>query len=123
MVAVIIGTSVASSFYMNQKYATAHSGCPSGGTSHVVTVKNGAALPMNTIAKQCDTLTITNADSTTYEMAFGLHEDHVPYDGVAEKTLTKNQSLTLTLKEVGNFRFHDHLGDIVQGTFTVQPVK
>jgi uncharacterized membrane protein YukC len=52
-------------------------------------------------------------------VAFGLHEHHVPYDGTTEKILIQGQSLTVTLVQAGNFRFHDHWHDQIQGTFTV----
>ncbi len=71
-------------------------------------------------ARRCDTLTITNEDSEAREVAFGLHEDHVPYDGVSERVLGKGQSVLVTLNETGSFRWHDHLHDEVQGRFTVR---
>lgn len=67
----------------------------------------------------CDTLTFTNKDAIAREIAFGPHEHHVPYDGVAERVLNKNQSFTVTLNQTGNFRWHDHLHDEVEGTFAV----
>jgi len=70
-------------------------------------------------AKQCDKLTIINNDKVTREIAFGPHNDHVPYDGVAEKILNQNQSFTITLNTTGTYRWHDHLHDKVQGYFTV----
>jgi len=43
----------------------------------------------------------------------------VPYDGVAERVLGKGQSFTITLNQAGNFHWHDHLHDEVEGYFTV----
>jgi plastocyanin len=88
-------------------------------TIYKVVIKNNIAAPSNTTARQCDTLTITNLDSGEREIAFGLHKNHVPYDGIAEKLVGKGQSLTVTLVQTGNFRFHDHIHDEVEGTFTV----
>ena len=90
-------------------------------TGHIITIENDVANPTNTVARQCDTLTIINKDDETREIAFGLHENHVPYDGVAEKLLAKDQSFTVTLIQIGNFRVHDHIHDEVQATFTVNP--
>lgn len=90
------------------------------GASYSVMIMNGKVEPAGTIqAKLCDTLTFTNMDSAIREIAFGPHEHHVPYDGIAERELDKNQSLTITLNQAGTFHWHDHLHDEVQGYFTV----
>ncbi len=109
-----------SSSYLDQKYANAHQGCFPGQPGHKVVIQHNKALPANTVGTRCDTLTITNLDDIQRLVAFGPHESHVPYDGVAEQTLAKGQSLTVTLVQTGNFRFHDHIHDEVQGTFTVR---
>jgi plastocyanin len=88
-------------------------------TIHYVTIKNDQAAPAQTNATLCDSLTITNLDNETREVAFGPHEDHVPYDGVAEKVLRHGQSFTVTLNQTGTYRFHDHFHDEVSGNFTV----
>jgi plastocyanin len=87
--------------------------------SHSVMIMDGKVEPGTTTAKLCDTLTFTNMDNIAREIAFGPHENHVPYDGVAEKVLNKDQSFTITLNQTGSFHFHDHLHDEVQGYFTV----
>jgi len=89
------------------------------GVTHHVAIKNSRASDELVTGKRCDKLTITNEDAIAREVAFGLHEDHVPYDGVAERVLSKGQSLTVTLNQTGNFRWHDHLHDEVEGRFTV----
>lgn len=93
--------------------------CPAGGGDHVVTVQNNTVVPDHVAAPRCDRLTIVNKDDVTRLMAFGPHDRHTAYDGVTERLLMKGQSLTVTLDQTGNFRFHDHLDDAVQGTFTV----
>jgi hypothetical protein len=94
--------------------------CPAGHHSaHQVVIKNNKVIPVNTVAPRCDSLTITNLDDKERLVAFGLHEHHVPYDGITEKILIQSQSLTVTLVQAGHFRFHDHWHDEVQGTFTV----
>ena len=87
--------------------------------SYSIMIMDGKVEPSTTTAKLCDTLTITNMDSQAREIAFGPHAEHVPYDGVAEKVLNKDQSFTITLKQTGTFHFHDHVHDEVQGYFTV----
>lgn len=86
---------------------------------HSVVIKHGVVTPGDTAGKLCDTLTITNADDTLRLMAFGQHDNHQPYDGVTEKVLSQGQSMTVTMDQLGNFTFHDHLNDAVIGYFTV----
>jgi hypothetical protein len=94
--------------------------CSTTGTTYTVYITN-AQLSINDIhAKRCDTLTITNNDATLRIMAFGVHDKHLTYDGVTEKTLAQGQSLSVTLNQTGTFTFHDHLNDAVKGTFVVE---
>jgi hypothetical protein len=90
------------------------------GHSYSVMVMDNKVKPANTIrGKLCDTITITNMDDVAREIAFGPHDNHVPYDGVAEKVLNKDQAFTITLDQIGNFHWHDHLHDEVEGYFSV----
>lgn len=118
--AVALSATRLSAAYFNSQYANAHFGCRPGTPSHVVSIQGDSVLPAHTAAAKCDTMTITNLDDTRRLMAFGHHDDHVPYDGIKERYLTKDQSITVTLDQTGEFLFHDHLHDEVQGTFTVQ---
>ncbi|HSX06439.1 MAG TPA: hypothetical protein VLG92_01830 [Candidatus Saccharimonadia bacterium] len=87
--------------------------------AHKVVIKDGKVSDGHVKGKLCDTLTIINDDSVTREVAFGPHEHHVPYDGIAERLLSKNQSLTITLNQAGSFHWHDHIHDEVEGYFAV----
>jgi hypothetical protein len=107
------------SFYLTRQYAATHDGCLPTSTHHKVVVQNGVVSPKNTVAHKCETLTIANLDAARRIMAFGQHDHHVTYDGIEEEPLIKNQSLTVTLLQTGDFRFHDHANDEVQGTFSV----
>ena len=121
--ATVIGSSYLAN-HLNKKADDANQACKTGQhASHTVTIKDGQVSPANTNGKLCDTLTITNLDDSTRLLAFGRHEQHVEYDGVSERALNKNQSLSVTLVETGNYKFHDHLHDEVQGTFTVAAPK
>ncbi len=93
--------------------------CQQKGNTHVVLIQDNKVNPQHTDGKLCDTLTITNEDNKVRLMAFGLHEDHQPYNGVAEKELSQGQSLNVMLNEAGSFQFHDHIGDKAHGNFTV----
>jgi len=93
--------------------------CTSKGTAHIVTIQNEEANPKHTNGKLCDTLTITDNDNKVLLIAFGPHDDHQPYDGITEQDLKQGQSLTVTLNQAGTYDFHDHIGDVIQGDFTV----
>lgn len=118
LVLVVIGGALAVGLSAGK---TPPSGCKAAGTPahYTMVVKDAQVLPDTIHGKQCDTLTIVNKDNLAREVAFGPHEDHVPYDGVAERVLNQGQSLTVTLNQTGSFRWHDHLHDEVQGYFTV----
>jgi hypothetical protein len=116
--AVILAFNIASS-YLTRQYAATHDGCLPTSTHHKVVIKDGAVSPKNTIAHRCETLTVTNLDTAQRIMAFGQHDHHIMYDGITEQPLIKNQSLTVTLLQTGDFKFHDHANDTVQGTFSV----
>lgn len=94
--------------------------CHNKGADHLVVIKNGTLSPTHIDGRLCDTLTVTNTDDVLRYMAFGRHDEHVAYDGVTEKTVSKDQSFTITMNQAGSFKFHDHLHDEVAGTFTVQ---
>lgn len=88
--------------------------------THTVIIQHNIVSPAHTSAKQCDRLTIVNRDDVLRLMAFGKHENHVSYDGVSERVLGKNQSLTVRLGSLGTYLFHDHDHDEVHGDFTVR---
>ncbi len=120
--AVVTGTFYSYNHFFTKTSTTAQSTvaqCTRKGAVHTVAIQNDVASPKHTDGLLCDTLTITNYDSRVRLIAFGEHDNHQPYDGVEEKELAKDQSLTITLNQAGTFEFHDHIGDIVQGDFTV----
>lgn len=95
-------------------------GCGSkSGITHQITIQNNQVSPQITDGKLCDKLTFINDDNVTREIAFGPHEHHVPYDGIAERLLSKNRSFTITLNKAGMYHFHDHIHDEVAGYFNV----
>ncbi len=86
-----------------------------------IMIMDGNVEPNMVAAKLCDMLTITNMDSKAREIGFGDHDHHTPYDGISEKVLNRDQSLTVTLHQPGTFHFHDHLEEAVAGSFVVTP--
>jgi plastocyanin len=87
--------------------------------AHVVKIQDDKLQPTHVDGKLCDTLRIENLDDVTREIGFGKHDHHVAYDGIAEKILQKDDTVTVTLVQTGEFRFHDHFHDEVAGSFTV----
>lgn len=120
VVAVSFSAVWAISSYLDHQYVSLHDGCHPHQTNHTIIVKDDKAIPSATEGKLCDTLTITNLDNETREMAFGLHEKHTPYDGMSEKMLAQGESFTVTLVQIGSFKIHDHIHDEVQATFEVK---
>lgn len=93
--------------------------CTKTGATHVVQIQNNSVQPATVSASRCDKLQIINLDADTREIGFGAHEHHEQYDGVAEKVVRQNDSLTITLIQAGTFHFHDHFHDEAAGSFMV----
>ena len=99
--------------------ATNSCNAPTKSRHYTAVITEGKVTGDHIVGKLCDSLTITNRDNVSREIAFGPHEDHVPYDGVAERVLNKGQSLTVTFNQTGSFHWHDHLHDEIEGFFAV----
>ncbi len=89
--------------------------------NHTVTIKNGLATPLHTVAQKCDTLTFINEDNVIRDIAFGTHPQHEAYAGESELTIRRGQGESITLSESGTYKFHDHLHEETAGDFTVGP--
>lgn len=94
--------------------------CQTKGSEHRAVIENDQIDPKTIEANVCDTLTIINNDGKLRLVAFGIHSEHIYYDGVTEKPLSKGESLSITLNQRGTYLFHDHLQEEVQANFTVQ---
>ncbi len=123
IITIAVVATVTESIYLangfNKKSGLNTIQCNGNHETHKVIIQNDKVKSGNTIGSLCDSLMIINLDGKARLVAFGLHEDHQAYDGVTERLLTKGQSLSVTLVQVGNFSFHDHTEDQVQGTFSV----
>jgi hypothetical protein len=86
---------------------------------HKVEIKNSTVTPKITNGKLCDTLLVTNTDNVTRLVAFGDHDHHIPYDGIEDRLLKKDESISVTFDKTGHFHFHDHMHDEVEGFFNV----
>ena len=106
--------------YLDHTPQQTKTNCPVGRPNHKVVIQNNIVTPAHIDARQCDTLTINNLDDAKRLIAFGQHEKHVAYDGITQKVLTKNKSFTVMLITLGDYKFHDHMHDEIQGTFKVE---
>jgi hypothetical protein len=118
VVVVVVGVRLSNNFLTNGKLSLASAATPVCQNIRV-TIKNDEVTPRHISAHVCDKLTILNADAKERVVAFGQHEHHVAYDGVTEKFLEHGQMVTVNLNQTGDFLFHDHDQEEVQGTFTV----
>jgi hypothetical protein len=106
--------------YLNdQRDQTSAKACNGAHATYNITIRDSALLPEHTDAKRCDTLIVTNTDNQVRLIAFGVHERHVAYNGITERLLKQNQSLTVTLDQPGTYTLHDHNQENVEGSFTV----
>lgn len=119
IIGFVAGVFMVSNKYLSRENKETEQVCTTPPTDYRVIVQDGKAVPEDTQAKLCDTLTLINRDNRIRLMAFGIHEDHVVYDGIEEKVLKEGESFTVTLVQAGSFKFHDHVDDQAQGTFTV----
>jgi hypothetical protein len=94
--------------------------CHTAGLNHVVEIENDQISPRYIDAEICDKLIIVNKDEKFRLMAFGIHDEHIYYNGITEKPLNKDQELAVTLEQRGTYLFHDHLQDEVAGQFNVR---
>jgi len=119
LVAIVAGTYFLATHYLvKDKVVVAPCGSPK--VIRFIVIEHGKVTPEHTDANRCDKLSIVNKDDMLRLMAFGQHDHHVEYDGISEKALTQDKQLVITLDHTGDFMFHDHLHDEVQGTFSVR---
>jgi hypothetical protein len=118
---VVLVLAVASAFVIGSGGKSGSAGVCAGksGSTTKINIHDSKVSNPNITGNLCDKIMFTNSDPITREIAFGAHENHVPYDGVAEKFLNKGQSFTITLDQTGKFHWHDHIHDEVEGYFTV----
>ena len=125
IISIVLGTAATAgaifgvSVYLDHQYASLHDGCAPRQTNHKVVIDGDKMTPEHTSGKRCETLTITNHDDKHRMLAFGVHNNHVAYDGISEYSLSHDQSVTVTLVQTGNFIFHDHMDEAVAATLEV----
>jgi cytochrome o ubiquinol oxidase operon protein cyoD len=95
--------------------------CEQIGANHKVTIKYHQVSPEHTQARLCDTITFINEDGEVKDIAFGNHPDHGTYAGEMDLITRQGHPKSLTLSQLGTYRFHDHLNETTTGSFTVEP--
>ena len=117
-IAILVGISA---YVLTRKPKSNALGCQGKtGLNYLVEIKDSQIRPAATVAKLCDTMTITNRDDVMREIAFGKHDQHISYGGITgEKTLNKDQSINFIFDKTGEYEFHDHDQEYVKGTFVV----
>lgn len=93
--------------------------CQAEGINHKVIIKNSVASPDHVEARLCDTLTFINEDNRSREITFGTHPEHKSYGGIYELPVRSSRPKSITLNQIGEYRFHDHLEPSVGGEFSV----
>lgn len=95
--------------------------CQGNKNNHIFTIRGGVVTPAYIKTERCDTLTLINEDARERAVTFGTHPAQESYGGEHEIVLPTSEPETITLNEVGDFKFHDHHDPLVGGYFTVFP--
>lgn len=86
--------------------------CPQPGKEHTVTLNADAFSQSQLTVTRCDIIKIANLDpAQNYELAFGVHPNHVAYPGFSEQMLRPNEFIVIDTIKTGTFRLHDALRD------------
>jgi cytochrome o ubiquinol oxidase operon protein cyoD len=93
--------------------------CQTTKANHQVMIIGGQTYPSHVDAIQCDTLTFMNHDDKTIIIGFGEHPHHTAYAGEDDLDVRSGKNVTITLSELGEYHFHNHLHEETAGTFTV----
>ena len=93
--------------------------CEHTGETITVEVGRTGLSPANINAKRCDVLVFHNSTAAGIEIAFGQHQRHVPYPGLANSPIKPGGKSSLVLAQAGNFPVHDHSDEQLQGKLAV----
>jgi hypothetical protein len=89
--------------------------CREPGITETVNLSNDSFSRQDIQLNRCDRLRVVNSDSSlSYDIAFGVHDEHVEYPGFTPQQLRPNEYLELDAVEAGQFTLHDHLRDKAQ---------
>ncbi len=94
--------------------------CPRTGQTIMVNIDDQKFNPQNSNVKVCDKIVFKNKGSKYYEPAFGEHPKHLIYPGYAEKPIKPGTTNSLVMKAFGNFEFHEHIYNKIEGRIIVE---
>ena len=86
---------------------------------NAVTIKNFTFEPSTLTVKAGTTVTWTNQDSTSHQVASNPHPAHTDLPGLDSGTLSQGQTYSFTFTTKGTFGYHCHLHPSMQGTIVV----
>ena len=82
--------------------------CTQPGKEYTITLNGDAFSQPQLTAHLCDVIKVVNLDpAQNYELAFGVHPNHVSYPGFREQLLRPNEFIMIDLLKAGTFRLHD----------------
>lgn len=116
---VAVGVIFLGSQRSQQTDAAIAAGCPKAGENHTLRLNDDRFDKERLTVQKCDTLTISNDDGRSYQLAFGVHDKHVDYPGYDAAALAPHESITINMIQTGTFEFHDHFRDQAHTVLTI----
>lgn len=108
MTVTLVGAGV---WYKAHTRTASQNGCTAPGAQHKLTVANNTFSSTKLEVKRCATIMIVNMGSEDYELAFGVHQQHVFYPGFSMQLLRPHEYFMLDAVRSGRYNLHDHLRD------------
>jgi hypothetical protein len=88
--------------------------CEQVGTNHRLQLKQDTFSQSSIVINRCDTLTIENKDTLSYNLNFGKLNQHSEYPGYRAVTMLPTESITIDAVQAGAYELHDHFRDRAQ---------
>lgn len=93
--------------------------CVEIGQEHQISLANDVFVPAAITVSRCDRLVISNQGTEAYDLAFGIHEEHVEYPGFERQILRSREYFTLDATKSGSYPLHDHYRDKAKLQLTI----
>ena len=93
--------------------------CQDKGETHKVTISGVYVDRPHISAKLCDTLQFVNENDKEIVITFGTHPNHGSYGGENAYVVSKSRPAFVTLNQLGEHLYHDHLEPTISGSFSV----
>jgi len=95
--------------------------CQGNNANHTVIIKDNQVSTRHISAQLCDTLVLTNNDSSDREFVFNSQGRTVSYGGMYNIPVKGGRYKSITMNEIGIFSFRDSKNPEVTGHFEVEP--